>query len=307
MPPDPTKWAWRLGRHPAQSGAMQNGSEDEAWTGCNYNFPHAQHPDLQLPNKQLDWNIKDLRRRIWLAHMRWIQADAQRQAVENNIQPDPHTDDLMKQLRRVLEFYLSREQLANNLYLQSQMDNEQYVSMATLASLRAIELLGVDLELIAHVVQTVQNVQMSPCGQKVRVNHSQYVLILREIAAGTPRQEVEALFRDEKVPKFLSCEFVKGDYCFLTYRSQAKAYQAYKYLCEEVGVFQGKPIKEQTSPPRQPSPIEQGVFSFHPLSVISPEPIQPSSTSAGDITSKASEKPFAGNHLPVGRHLKRSR
>ncbi|XP_077411303.1 uncharacterized protein LOC144040745 [Vanacampus margaritifer] len=223
MPPEPSQWAWLLGCHQDQPDAVQTlNPEAEAWTGGE-----------ELGGKM----------RIWLAHMPFNQVDGQCEAAENHILPEPDTGELMERLRCVLEFCLSREHLASDLYLQSQMDEDQYVSIATLAELDAVKRLGADLQLVTDVIETVPHVQMSPCGRKARVNRSQYVLILREIPSETPRQEVEALFSDEKLPKFLSYEFVNGDYCFVTFGSEADAYQAYKYLREEVVVFQGKTIK----------------------------------------------------------------
>ncbi|XP_069107644.1 la-related protein 4-like isoform X3 [Argopecten irradians] len=167
-------------------------------------------------------------------------------AEDNVVNPGIVTEDQLRQmLKEQLENCFSRESLASDRYLQSQMDADQYVPIATVADLQQIQQLTNDLELITELLKELPNVQVlevdGKC-EKVRPIHNRCIVILREIPESTPLEDVKNLFSGEKCPRFVSCEFAANDSWYVTFDSDVSAQQAYQYLREEQCTFLNKPI-----------------------------------------------------------------
>lgn len=84
-----------------------------------------------------------------------------------------------------------RENLANDTYLVSQMDNDQYVPIWTVANFNQVKKLTKDIALITEVLRQSANVQVDEEGLKVRPNHKRCIVILREISDNTPVEEIQ--------------------------------------------------------------------------------------------------------------------
>ncbi|XP_029287466.1 la-related protein 4 isoform X2 [Cottoperca gobio] len=151
-------------------------------------------------------------------------------------------ESLRESLKKKLEFCFSRENLSKDLYLISQMDSDQFVSIWTIACMEDIKALTTDMDLILDILRASPIVQVDETGEKVRPNHSRCIIILREVPETTPVEEVEALFKSENCPQVLSAEFAHNSNWYITFQSDMDAQQAYRYLREEVKTFQEKPI-----------------------------------------------------------------
>jgi hypothetical protein len=72
--------------------------------------------------------------------------------VDDSSSVDSKTD-LEARLRKQLEFYFSRENLATDSYLRSQMDNDQYVPIKVVAKFNKIVQMTNDLDLIVKALK----------------------------------------------------------------------------------------------------------------------------------------------------------
>ena len=157
-------------------------------------------------------------------------------------------DKLKKMLQYQLEYYFSRQNLAHDAYLISQMDADQYVPIWTIANFNQIKKLTSDIALVTQVLrgestfyQTIilvivitrsrlhcgssftnipvtesPNVQVDAEGLKVRPNHTRCTVILREISENTQGHEIEVIktffYANPLFPRFRRRRFLKG--CF---------------------------------------------------------------------------------------------
>lgn len=94
-------------------------------------------------------------------------------------------DRLKHALAAQLEYYFSRENLANDAYLVSQMDGDQYVPIWTVANFNQIKKLTTDIKLITEVLKESPNVQASLAKFKIlSVSHHPFANVFNMIIGG---------------------------------------------------------------------------------------------------------------------------
>lgn len=216
--------------------------------------------------------------------------------------------ELRSALRQQLEYYFSKDNLSRDTYLISQMDHEQYVPIATIASFEQVKKLTRDVDLVVEVLKgqfgiTSLSLTSQICFPSSSTSHTSYtnmhtesalvqvdetekkvrpvgdkrcVLILREIAETTQTNEIEQLFSGKDCPKFVSCEFVYNGTWYVTFESDEEAQKAYRYLREEVRTFQGKPILVSTlSNATSSHLIHISLITGQDKSEVTPRPLAP--------------------------------
>ncbi|XP_052814965.1 uncharacterized protein LOC128241884 isoform X1 [Mya arenaria] len=205
-------------------------------------------------------------------------------------------DQVRMVLKNQLESLFSRENLSNDSYLQSQMDADQYVPIATVASLDQVQKLSNDLQLIVEILRGSTFVQVDDKGEKVRPNHNRCIVILREIPESTPIEDVQNLFSGENCPRFVSCEFAHNSNWYVTFDSDADAQRAYQFLREEVQTFLGKPImaRIKAKPLIRTYRPQNGYINkrFQPQPVVSPLPTEQQVTSSATSPQFTTTPPF---------------
>lgn len=208
-------------------------------------------------------------------------ASAQSGATSNGMPQDV----LKAKLQRQLEYYFSRENLAHDTYLLTQMDADQFVPIWTIANFNQIKRLTNDVQLVTQVLRESPNVQVDAEGLKVRPNHTRCTVILREIPDDTKVEEVDGLFKGHECPTPVATEFANNQTWYVTFATEDDALKAYSYLRDEVKTFKDKPIAARIKP--------------RPMNRVAQGPPQPAGSDGAGVTTPTGGPAGPGSNNPM--------
>ncbi|CAI5738345.1 unnamed protein product [Peronospora farinosa] len=135
----------------------------------------------------------------------------------------PERAELKEAIKRQVEFYFSRANLANDAYLVSQMNSQMYVPVEVIINFSKIKQLTDNTALLVEAVQdsTICSLNSSKDAVKPNIKSERTTIILREIPSSTKPEEVEAIF--EGCGKVVSVRSDVGDTWFVTMTSESEA------------------------------------------------------------------------------------
>ncbi|CAO3594155.1 unnamed protein product [Absidia cylindrospora] len=144
-------------------------------------------------------------------------------------------------LQRQLEYYFSRQNLANDTYLVSQMDPELYVPIATIAKFKRVQDITSDMDYIVLTLRRSLAVTVDESGTKVKPNISlqRTTVILREMPDASEK-EINHFLQDMDSPPVKSIKNEYGNMWYITFDSED---DALKVLYGTRGrSFKGQPV-----------------------------------------------------------------
>ncbi|POM65220.1 hypothetical protein PHPALM_19100 [Phytophthora palmivora] len=149
--------------------------------------------------------------------------------------------ELKQAIKRQVEFYFSRANLANDAYLVSQMNSQMYVPVEVIINFSKIKQLTDNTALLVEAVQdsTICSLNSSKDAIKPNIKSERTTIILREIPSSTKPEEVEAIF--EGCGKVASVRSDVGDTWFVTMNSESEAVSTLLALRSKT--FNGAAIK----------------------------------------------------------------
>ncbi|ORZ24148.1 hypothetical protein BCR42DRAFT_402344 [Absidia repens] len=164
-----------------------------------------------------------------------------RQQPSSDHDHQPLQDSTHHPLQRQLEYYFSRQNLANDTYLVSQMDPELYVPIATIAKFKRVQDITSDMDYIVLTLRRSLVVTVDESGTKVKPNISlqRTTVILRELPDASEK-EIKIFLQDMDSPPVKSIKNEYGNMWYITFDSED---DALKVLYGTRGrSFKGQPV-----------------------------------------------------------------
>lgn len=132
-------------------------------------------------------------------------------------------EELLDAIRKQVEYYFSRQNLANDPFLVQHMNNQLYVPIEFIASFKLIKNLTEDVTLIREAIKTSKSVILDETQTKLKpdFNLPRNTVILRDIPSTTDVEDVRKIFANDNLPKQIQSQI--GDNWFIIFETDDQA------------------------------------------------------------------------------------
>lgn len=152
-------------------------------------------------------------------------------------------EELLDALRKQVEYYFSRENLANDAFLVHQMNAQMYVPLSVIATFNNIRMLTDDVDVIRFALAASKEVLLDASGSMVRPNitAARNTIVLREVVADTTDEDIMSIFSGEECPTPNGVRPDINDTWFVSFNSEEEATDALMAIQDRR--LNGAPIK----------------------------------------------------------------
>lgn len=180
------------------------------------------------------------------------------------------TSELLESIKRQMEFYFSNENLANDTYLNGQMDSNKSVAISVVMKFAKMKQLTTDENMVIQALKD-SNVCVVENGRirgllKAAMKST---LILRDIPSDAHEEKVKELFKFPGCAPIVGIRSDIGDTWFILFDGEDDAKNALSEMKAKKVCFQGKPIKgrvkTETTTPRSFAPQYSATAVVPPL------------------------------------------
>mmetsp|Transcript_21697 Transcript_21697/g.29870 ORF Transcript_21697/g.29870 Transcript_21697/m.29870 type:complete len:941 (-) Transcript_21697:1222-4044(-) len=180
--------------------------------------------------------------------------------------PAASPSNLLDAVRKQVEYYFSKENLASDSYLVSQMDSSMSVPISVIMKFPKMKSLTQDEAIIRQALETSTSLVSVVENNKLKANlksSGRSTIILREIPSDTPIEEVKEIFNYDGCKQISSIRSEIGDSWFVSMESEEFAKDTLLDLRIKKRTFRGQPIKARLK-------TETVVKSYFPVQTAPP-------------------------------------
>ncbi|ORY05520.1 hypothetical protein K493DRAFT_36985 [Basidiobolus meristosporus CBS 931.73] len=149
---------------------------------------------------------------------------------------------LQQTLKQQVEEYFTREKLASDASLVSQMNSELFVPISVVAELEVVKSLTTDMDLLMEVLKESSQLTVDPTGTRVKPNFTvqRNTIVLRDIPPEVSEEEIKGIFSGDGNPAVRSANPDFGNTWFVTFGTEEETLNMLTFIRGRT--FQGKPI-----------------------------------------------------------------